>query len=99
MSYIYLRSKGARSQKSLYGIYRGGFALLQWQFTPWFLVITVMGWIIMVFFCFADGCTSLETKPYATKQECELNTSVAVDAVLSVEGITFFQVRCEQQDV
>ena len=53
----------------------------------------------MVFFCFADGCTSLETKPYATKAECELNTSVAVDAVLSVEGITFFQVRCQQQDV
>ena len=91
------KRQGAR--KHLYGIYRGGFALLVWQLTSGNLVIMCMGWIMMVFFCFADGCTSLETKPYATKSECELNTSVAVDAVLSVEGITFFQVRCEAVDV
>ena len=54
---------------------------------------------MMVFFCFADACTSLETAPYDTKAECESHQSVAVDAVLSVEGITFFQVRCEQVDV
>ena len=91
------KQQGAR--KHLYGIYRGGFALLVWQFTSGNLVIMCMGWIMMVFFCFADACTSLETAPYDTKAECESHQSVAVDAVLSVEGITFFQVRCEQVDV
>jgi hypothetical protein len=54
-----------------------------------------MGWILMVFFCIGSECTSLETPPYRYEAECELNQSKAVDAVLSVEGITFFQVRCE----
>ena len=52
----------------------------------------------MVFFCIGLECTSLETAPYRDQQECELNQSKAVDAVLSVEGITFFQVRCEYHD-
>ena len=55
-----------------------------------------MGWILWVFFCIGSECTSLETAPYRYQQECELNQSKAVDAVLSVEGITFFQVRCER---
>jgi hypothetical protein len=54
-----------------------------------------MGWILMVFFCIGSECTSLETAPYLNQQECELNQAKAVDAVLSVEDITFFQVRCE----
>lgn len=57
-----------------------------------------MGWILMVFFCIGQECTSLETPPYRDQAECELNQSRAVDAVLSVEGITFFQVRCQLQD-
>ena len=52
----------------------------------------------MVFFCIGSECTSLETPPYRDQAECELNQSKAVDAVLSVEGITFFQVRCQFQD-
>ena len=57
-----------------------------------------MGWILMVFFCIGSECTSLETPAYRYKAECELNQSKAVDAILSVEGITFFQVRCEAVD-
>jgi hypothetical protein len=56
-----------------------------------------MGWILMVFFCIGSQCTSLETPPYRYEAECELNQTRAVDAILSVEGITFFQVRCERQ--
>ena len=56
-----------------------------------------MGWILMVFFCIGVECTSLETPPYRYEAECELNKSLAVDAIMSVEGITFFQVRCEYQ--
>ena len=52
----------------------------------------------MVFFCIGASCTSLETPPYRYQQECEINQAKAVDAVLSVEGITFFQVRCEAED-
>ena len=52
----------------------------------------------MVFFCIGTECTSLETPPYHNQQECELNQSQAVDAILLVEGITFFQVRCEHKD-
>lgn len=52
----------------------------------------------MVFFCIGSECTSLETAPYRDQQACELNQSRAVDAILSVEGITFFQVRCQLQD-
>lgn len=63
----------------------------------WFLVITCMGWILMVFFCIGASCTSLETPPYRDHEECEINQSRAVDAILSVEGITFFQVRCEAE--
>ena len=51
----------------------------------------------MVFFCIGSQCTSLETPPYRYEAECELNQTRAVDAILSVEGITFFQVRCERQ--
>ena len=51
----------------------------------------------MVFFCIGVECTSLETPPYRDQQECDINQQKAVDAVLSVEGITFFQVRCEYQ--
>ena len=96
-SYKYITGRGAK--KSAYGSTAAASPCSSWQFTPWFLVITSMGWIMMVFFCFADACTSLETAPYDTKSECESHQSVAVDAVLSVEGITFFQVRCEPVDV
>ena len=53
----------------------------------------------MVFFCFADACTSLETKPYATHAECESQIDIALDAIHTVEGITFFNIRCEPVDV
>ena len=53
----------------------------------------------MVFFCFADACTSLETKPYASQSECESQIQTAQDAIYQVEGITFFNIRCEAMDV
>ena len=54
-----------------------------------------MGWVLWVFFCIGTECTALETAPYRDHEACDINQQTAVDAVLSVEGITFFQVRCE----
>ena len=65
--------------------------------SPWEIRKYCMGWILMVFFCIGQECTSLETAPYRYEAECELNKSLAVDAIMSVEGITFFHVRCEYQ--
>ena len=57
-----------------------------------------MGYMLMVFFCIAESCTSLETEPYQHLAECELNRDHTIDAILSVQDITFFQVRCEAVD-
>jgi len=57
-----------------------------------------MGYMLMVFFCIAESCTSLETEPYPHLAECELNRDLSIDAILSVQDITFFQVRCEAVD-
>ena len=81
----------------LYGFYRGGFALLLWQFTPWFLVINCMGWILMIFICSGHHCTNMETTPYPTLEACEVNRSAAVDAILAQPSLTFFHTRCEQK--
>ena len=54
-----------------------------------------MGYMLMVFFCIASSCTSLETLPYRTQAQCDINRDAAIDAIMAVEGITFFQVRCE----
>ena len=54
-----------------------------------------MGWFLIVFFCFADACTSLESVPYPSQQECESQIETAMDAIYSVDGITFFNIRCE----
>ena len=49
----------------------------------------------MVFFCIAESCTSLETEPYPHQAQCELNRDQAIDAIMSVQDITFFAVRCQ----
>jgi hypothetical protein len=54
-----------------------------------------MGYMLMVFFCIAQSCTSLETEPYRTQAQCDMNRDTAIDAIMAVEGITFFSVRCE----
>jgi hypothetical protein len=54
-----------------------------------------MGYMLMVFFCIAQSCTSLETAPYRTQAQCDINRDTAIDAIMAVEGITFFSVRCE----
>ena len=96
-SYVYITPEGAK--KSAYGSTAAASPCSPWQFPFWFLVITVMGWILMLFFCFADACTSLETKPYASQSECESQIQTAQDAIYQVEGITFFNIRCEAMDV
>jgi len=57
-----------------------------------------MGYMLMVFFCIAESCTALETEPYQHLAECELNRDLSIDAILSVQDITFFAVRCEAVD-
>lgn len=53
-------------------------------------------WILMVFFCIQSECVQLITDPYDTLSECEINRVMVTQQILNTEGITFFQVRCDQ---
>ena len=53
-------------------------------------------WVLMVFFCIGAECVQLVTTPYATLTECDINRSMVTQQILATEGITFFQIRCDE---
>ena len=55
-----------------------------------------MGWILMVFFCIGSECVQMVTEPYTTLAECDINRHVVIQQILATEGITFFQIRCDE---
>ena len=55
-----------------------------------------MGWILMVFFCIGSECVQMVTTPYTTLSECEINPHEVTQQILNIEGITFFQIRCDE---
>ena len=50
----------------------------------------------MVFFCIQSECVQLVTEPYATLAECEINRVMVTQQILNTQGITFFQIRCDE---
>lgn len=50
----------------------------------------------MVFLCIQSECVQLITEPYPDPLECEINRVLVTEQILEVEGITFFQVRCDE---
>jgi len=64
--------------------------------SPWEIRKYSMGWILMVFFCIGQECVQLVTEPYPDPLECEINRVIVTEQILATEGITFFQIRCDQ---
>ena len=55
-------------------------------------------WVLMVFFCIGSECVQLITEPYPHLAECEINRHMVTAQILTTEGITFFQIRCDEWD-
>ena len=53
-------------------------------------------WILMVFLCIGTECIQMVTEPYTTLAECEINRQVVTEQIFATEGITFFQIRCDE---
>ena len=53
-------------------------------------------WLLMVFFCIGTECVQLITEPYTTHDECDINRHMVIQQILATEGITFFQIRCDE---
>lgn len=53
-------------------------------------------WILMVFFCIGAECVQMVTTPYTTLAECDINRHMVTEQIFATEGITFFQIRCDE---
>ena len=53
-------------------------------------------WILMVFFCIGTECIQMVTEPYPDRLECDINRTMVTEQILNTEGITFFQIRCDE---
>ena len=50
----------------------------------------------MVFFCIGAECVQMVTTPYTTLAECDINRHMVTEQIFATEGITFFQIRCDE---
>ena len=66
------------------------------SFWQYHLNNSMVQWVLMVFFCMGVECVQLVTEPYPHLAECDINRHMVTAQILATEGITFFQIRCDQ---
>ena len=68
--------------------------------SPWEIrKYSMIGWVLSVFFCISNECVQLETEPYNTLQECEINRAQVVNHLHQIDGITFYLNRCDRREI